>query len=642
MCGICGIVDLGGAGPPERELLARMVAALRHRGPDASGLYLDERAGLGHTRLSIIDLSTGDQPMADSAGLCQVVFNGEVFNYLELRDELAARGRHFRTTSDTEVLLAAYAEWGPACPERFIGDFAFAVWDPRERTLFAARDRMGVRPLYYAEAGGALLFASEIGALLRHPALTPRLSPRGVLESFLLWSPLAPQTAFEGIRELPPGHLLTVANGAVRTRPYWEPPWTPEEEIVDRPRAEYVEELRALLEDAVRLRLRADVPVGAYLSGGLDSSALTALMLAVGHRETETFSIAFESPIHDERAQQELVARSLGVRHHPLVCREADIAGAFPEAVRHDATPVLRTAGAPLYLLAGLVREHGLKVVLTGEGADEVLAGYDLFKEDKIRRFWARDPLSPTRPLLLQRLYSYFALSVGASQSYLQAFFGEGLSETDDPLYSHGPRFRTTRRNLLFLRPEFLDGIGAEDVLDDLRARLGPRLAPLGGLSRAQALESATLLPGYLLAAQGDRPMMAHGVEGRVPYLDHRIVEFAARVPARIRMPGLTEKWLLRQAVRDLLPHEIVARPKQPYMAPDSRCFVDADAPPYVADLLGDRRLAEYGLFEPRAVAALYAKCRARREVGFRDNMAFVGILSTQLLEHLLVRGATL
>jgi asparagine synthase (glutamine-hydrolysing) len=633
MCGIAGYFALTPRPLPGREVLERMVDAVRHRGPDDAGVYLDGRAGLGHRRLSIIDLSGGRQPLATADRTLWVTFNGEIFNYVELRQALLERGYAFRTKTDTETILHAYAEHGPACAEQLNGDFAYALWDRRRERLVLARDRMGVRPLYYAVRDGVLVFASEVKSLLCYPGLRAELDPIALDQCFTFWAPLAPRTAFKDILELPPGHQLVAENGSIKVAPYWQLAFPPRNERASANEAELGEEIEALLDDATRIRLRADVPVGSYLSGGFDSSATTSLARRHNGERLRTFSLEFESPELNEAPWQRMMVEALGTEHSALRCRRSDIAAHFPDVIRHTERPLVRSAPAALYLLARQVRDHGFKVVLTGEGADEVFGGYDIFKEAKVRRFWARQPQSKWRPLLLRRLYPYLGGLQAQPARYLEAFFRTGLDQPDDPLFSHLPRFALTRRISQFYSAELRSTVNGYDPLQELRETLPAEHASWDALSRAQYLEARYLLPGYILSSQGDRVAMAHAVEGRFPFLDHRVVELGARLPSGLKLKGLREKHILRGALGRHLPGEIVERPKQPYRAPDAESFAGPDAPDYVRALLSPQAVARAGYFEPRAVAHLMAKCsRPLAAVSAGDNMAFMAVLSTQLL----------
>jgi asparagine synthase (glutamine-hydrolysing) len=639
MCGIAGFVALQSRPLPSRAVLERMVEAVRHRGPDAAGVYLDERAALGHRRLSIIDLAGGKQPLSTPDGNVWVTFNGEIFNYVELTAELVSRGRQFRTRSDTETILHAYAEHGPACVKTFNGDFAYAIWDKSRKRLVMARDRMGVRPLYYAIHDGVLIFASEVKSLFLYPGLQAELDPLALDQCFTFWAPLAPRTAFKGVHELPPGHQLIAEGGAVRVEPYWRLRFPARDEGARLSEPEAREQVEALLADATRIRMRADVPVGAYLSGGFDSSVTTAL--AKRHNGAlRTFSLEFESPELDESPYQRALVEALGTDHSSLRCKGSDIAASFDQVIRHTERPVLRAAPAALYLLSRQVRDHGFKVVLTGEGADEVFGGYDIFKEAAVRRFWARRPDSKWRPLLLRRLYPYLGALQSQPPKYLEAFFRQGLEAREDPLFSHLPRFAMTRRIRQFYSADLRGTINGYDPMEELRATLPPEFASWHPLSRAQYLETGCLLPGYILSSQGDRVAMAHSVEGRFPFLDHRVVELGAALPPAFKVKGLREKHVLRAALGRHLPREIVERAKQPYRAPDSESFVHAGAPGYVEALLAPDAIARAGYFDPGAVRRLLQKCRSPfGRVSAGDNMAFLGILSTQLLHSCFVRA---
>ena len=626
-----------------RPVLDRMISTIQHRGPDDIGFLTDSGVGLAHARLSIIDLSTGHQPMANEDQTLWVVFNGEIFNYLELRDHLQSRGHLFRTHSDTETILHAYEETGTACPELFNGDFAFAIWDKPNDRLLLARDRMGVRPLYYAQLNGGLVFASEIKSILAAPEITAEIDPVAINQCFTFWFPLAPITPFKGIRELPPGHVLVAQNARVVVSPYWKlryPAIGQPTDLHGLTQTQIAEQLHDLLIHATRIRLRADVPVGAYLSGGLDSSAIVAMIKLFTSNRLRTFSVGFESEEFDETRYQRQVVQFLGTDHQSITCTRQDIARIFPDVIRHTERPIIRTAPAPLFALSQFVRQNNFKVVLTGEGADEILAGYDIFKEAKIRRFWSHQPRSHWRALLLRRLYPYLSGLQGQPQAYLQAFFRVGLDTPDDPLFSHLPRFTMTARINGLLSDDLRNTLADYDPLDDLRGRLPPDFHSWHPLSQAQYLETAYLLPGYILSSQGDRVSMAHAVEGRFPFLDHRVVEFANLIPPHMKLKGLTEKHILRQSIGRYLPPAIARRPKQPYRAPDSECFFSENPPDYVQDLLSPASIRDTGYFNPNLVDKLVRKCRTAVGIGFRDNMALVGILSVQLLHQTFIRHA--
>lgn len=644
MCGICGVIALDGRLDLPERTPERMIGVMRHRGPDEFGAWRDDRAFLGHARLSIIDLAGGQQPMTGRADHW-LTFNGEIFNYVELAEELRALGHVFRTRCDTEVILRAYEEWGDACVERFNGQFAFALWDRPRRRLFLARDRYGIRPLYLAAHDGRLLFASEIKSLRAYPGFAPALDPGSVAEVSTYWVNIAPATAFTGVAQLPPGHTAVLEADpagppptaplppALRIRRYWHPEFLPAAE--DRRRvapdeaASLAKDVREALVDAATIRLRADVPVGAYLSGGLDSSTTAALIHRYTDHHLKTFSVGFADRDFDETDWQQAMAAHIGTEHVTVKVDGDDIAARFPEVVWLAETPVLRTAPAPLHALSGLARSEDFKVVLTGEGADEVFVGYNIFREAKVRRFWARDPAARARSMLLTRLYPYLAQS---PPEFLRRFYGQGLEDVDDPFYSHRPRWHNTGAVAKLLA---VDGTVATDALVAAEERLAVSLpadfASWGAVARAQYVEMTTFLAGYLLSSQGDRMLMGHSVEGRFPFLDHELAAVAARVPASAKLQSLVEKSILKDSVADLLPASILNRPKQPYRAPDGASFTGSVGRGIVAERLGTHGGS---LWDDRRVGALRRKWEAGRLASARDNMAFVAALSGRILEH--------
>lgn len=640
MCGIAGIIDFDSTQPSER-LLRRMLGLLGHRGPDASGIYSNGHAGLAHARLSIIDLSGGDQPIHNEDGSVWIVYNGEVFNYPDLRKDLITRGHHFYTNTDTEVLVHLYEEKGPELLNDLNGQFAIALWDKRVERLMLARDRLGIRPLFYHQQAGRLVFGSEVKSLLADSRIPRSLNPQTISDVFTCWTPLGNLTAFQGIHQLPPGHYALFSKTGMSIHSYWQLSFS-RPETGDLPLGEWVEELRGLLGDATRIRLRADVPVGAYLSGGLDSTCITSIVKRFFNNRLRTFSVSFTDGRFDEAPFQEKAVEAISTEHRSIRCTERDIGETFPQVVWHSEVPMLRTAPAPLFQLAKLVRENNFKVVLTGEGSDEIFAGYDIFKEDRVRRFWARQPDSTLRPMLFGRLYSdIFSGDGKRSRMFLENFFRKGLTDTDSPVYSHFIRWENTSQLKAFFSEGMSEAVHKEDPFEErFIAGLPSDFMAWDPLSRAQYTEISIFLSNYLLSSQGDRMAMAHAVEGRFPFLDHRVVEFACRLPPRYRMLGLKEKFILRQAAAGLVPPELAQRPKRPYRAPISRCFLGDPPHDYVRELLSERAIREAGYFDSRRVKALVEKCRRNegRLLSERENMGLVGIISTQLLHHLFVK----
>lgn len=633
MCGITGLANLTSSTPILEAHLRQMLAMIRHRGPDQFGIYLDKNVGLGNARLSIIDLGGGQQPISNEDGTLWIVFNGEIFNYIELRPQLEARGHRFATNSDTEVIVHLYEDYGPDCLNYLNGQFAIAIWDTQTQTLFLARDRVGVRPLFYTQTGGALIFGSEIKAILADPRTQAEIDPVSLEQVFTFWSVQSPQTIFKNIREVPPGHYLLTRQGEVTIAPYWQLNFPPEEVLPTHTLDSYVEEFRSLLIDAAKIRLRADVPVGAYLSGGIDSSVIAAIIRNYSQTHLDTFSIAFTDPDFDESMYQYQMADHLGTEHQVIRATYEDIGRVFPDVVWHAETPLLRTAPAPMFLLSQLVRQNNYKVVLTGEGADEFLAGYNIFKEAKIRRFWAKQPDSKLRPLLFKQLYRYIPNLAGGSSALLASFFGEGLKEVEAPDYSHAIRWRNTSRTQRFFSEE-LRQAAASAGGNGHTLGYPSEFKQWGPLQQAQYLEVNTFLSPYLLSSQGDRMAMAHAVEGRFPFLDYRVVEFCNNLPATLKLHGLTEKYLLKKVAQDWLPAEIWQRPKRPYRAPIQRSFFGEKAPNYVRELLSPQMIVSGGMFKPSAVSQLVDKIERGLRLSETDEMALAGILSSQLVHQ--------
>lgn len=638
MCGIAGFYPRPGK-DASIGILKRMLTRIKHRGPDESGVYINRLVGLGSVRLSIIDICSGGMPLSNGDNSLWIVFNGEIFNYIELKEDLIRKGHVFKTSSDTEVILHLYEEYGTKFLNKLNGQFAIAIWDENANELFIARDRVGIRPIFYTQVNGYFVFASEVKALLEFPGVDCKISPRSLSQVFTFWTTISPNTIFENIFEVPPGHFVILNEKGLKQQCFWEIPLPKENERSERKLNDVAEEFRELLTDAVRIRLRADVPVGAYLSGGIDSTIITSLIKDISPHNLRTFSIGFEEGEFDETSFQRLAVNYLKTDHTYMKCCSDEIAVKFPDVVWHSETALLRTAPCPMYLLSDVVRKNKFKVVLTGEGADELLGGYDIFKESLIREFWARDPGSKYRPALLKKLYSYMPQMNNVSLTALKLFYGYKLEETNSPVFSHLLRWNNTSRIKNYLSGEMKDAIADYDPVGEIEGKVMDKFAGVDLLSRAQWLEMNLFMSGYLLSSQGDRMAMGNSVEGRYPFLDYRVVEFCMNLPARYKISGLNEKVLLKKMMSDRVPDQIISRTKQPYRAPVLESFFGENAPEYVSEMVSQRRVASAGIFNPSSVDTLLAKMKSGRAVSEIDNMALTGILSTQLLDNLFVRS---
>ncbi|NTW44565.1 MAG: asparagine synthase (glutamine-hydrolyzing), partial [Anaerolineaceae bacterium] len=473
---------------------------------------------------------------------------------------------------------------------------------------------------------GNFVFSSEIKAMLAIENFTPEINEVVLKEIFTYWGPLSPRSIFKNVHELPPASFLLFQDGSVNIEAYWKLDFP--EQKVEKTENEYIDAFEELLINASQIRLRADVPVGAYLSGGLDSSTIAAVIQQFSDAPLETFSIQFSNPQYDEKEFQNQMVNSLRVNHHSFTCTPEDIGTIFPDVIWHTETPILRTSPAPMYLLSQLVHKNHYKVVLTGEGADEILGGYDIFKENFIRRFIARDQDSKLRPKLIQALYPEIP-QLSQNASFLQAFFMKDIQQTNSPYYSHHLRWSNTARSLRFFRDSnFSDAITSNDY---------PVSVPVefhswNSLAQAQYLEMTTFLAPYLLSSQGDRMAMANSVEGRYPFLDYRIVEFANKLPPNYKLRGLNEKWILRQFAKKLLPKEIWQRRKKPYRAPIHQSFFSPTTSAYTNDLLSTESIKNGNFFSPMAVSKLVSKASRTDQLSEIEEMALVGMISTQLV----------
>ncbi len=640
MCGIAGVYKY----PLSSELsyenhMKRMLSVIQHRGPDETGIYLGDYIGLGSVRLSIVDLSTGQQPLSDASGNYWIVYNGEVFNYPELRKDLEKKGVTFRTTSDTEVVVQMYAMYGAGCLKYFNGQFAFCIWDKVKQELFLARDRVGIRPLFYWSQNQSFAFCSEIKGIFTLDEVSKTLDSESLAQVFTFWTTLTPNTPFKGIYELPPGHYMLVKEGNITIERYWSMEFPSSDNSNSTSIPQKVEELEDLLKDAVRIRLRADVPVGAYLSGGLDSSVTTSLIHEIDAGVLNTFSIGFKEKAFDETKYQQECAAYFNTRHTAFECTSDEIAEQFEKTIWHTEFPLLRTSPTPMLLLSKKVRESNIKVVITGEGADEILAGYNIFKESKIRRFWAKEPDSASRPKLLSKLYPYLPMMKESNNLSLKMFFGYKLGDTDDPLYSHLLRWHNTSRIKTYFSKDFTSAIKEYDPLAHVYSSLPENFMKWSDLAKSQYLESSIFMSGYLLSSQGDRMGMGNSVEGRYPFLDYRLIEFSAKLPDRYKLNCLNEKFILKKMSVGRIPESISNRSKQAYRAPIASSFFSVNAPGSINEILSENSINEFGIFDPVKVQTLIRKIKNNSNVSEMDQMAIAGILSTQLLYKLFIKN---
>ena len=643
MCGIAGIYNYHSLKEPSVEgNIKNMLSVIQHRGPDENGIYLGENVGLGSARLSIIDIDSGQQPLCDESENYWIVYNGEIFNYKELRKDLEAKGITFKTQSDTEVVVQMYATYGSDCLNQFNGQFAFCIWNKKEKELFLARDRVGIRPLYYWKKDNSFAFCSEIKGLFTLDSIDRSISVESLAQIFTFWTTVSPNTPFETIYELPPGNFMRLKDSEIQIKKYWSLEFPEKENLYTGSLNDAKDELEYLLKDAVKIRLRADVPVAAYLSGGLDSTLTTAMIKEINPGILNTFSIGFEDKIFDETIYQEEASKYLNTNHTAFTCTSEEIAEQFENTVWHTEFPILRTAPTPMMMLSRKVRERNIKVVITGEGADEFLGGYNIFKESKVRRFWAKFPNSSIRPKLLSRLYPYLPMMKDANMIASKMFFGYKLTETNNPFYSHLLRWNNTSRIKSFFSEHVIKKLEGYMPIEGMDSKIPENFSDWSDLAKSQYIEASIFMSGYLLSSQGDRVAMANSVEGRYPFLDYRVIGFCNKLPDNFKLNGLNEKFLLKKLSAGKIPDSITKRPKQPYRAPIATSFFNSNSPAYICDILSSKCLDAYGLFNSQKVNVLINKILLQKTISEVDQMAIAGILSTQLLHKMFIENPIL
>lgn len=631
MCGVAGIIDYYG-NFNNVAIVSSMLSAISYRGPDESGIYHSESATIGNVRLSIIDIVSGQQPLCDFSGRYWIVFNGEIFNYMELRDFLQKKGIKFKTHSDTEVLVQLYSIYGKSCLSMLNGQFVLGIWDKKEEELFMARDRVGIRPLFYNLSNRVFSFASEIKSLFRQKNISREFIPESLSQIFTFWTTITPATAFKNIQELSPGHFLTYSRKGLKTGKYWE--LKIENKLAGLSLNDAIEQFHELFSCAVRIRLRADVEVAAYLSGGLDSSATVAYIKNIEPGILNTFSIGFTEKDFDESDYQKEAVNYYKTNHRSISCTPQEIADCFPKVVWHSEIPLTRTAPAPMYILSKLVRDNNIKVVITGEGSDEILAGYDIFREAKIRRFWSSQPESTLRPSLLKKIYPDIPHLKNANTNILKMFFGYKLSDIDNPFYSHLLRWNNSNHIKKHFSADLKSKLGDYSPVENLKQILPEGFNEWEPLAKAQWLETTIFMSGYLLSSQGDRMGMANSVEGRYPFLDYRVIEFCSGLRSDFKLKGLNEKFLLKKVIKNNIPQSILKRPKQPYRAPIKSVFLSEKPPDYVKFLLSSEYIQKAGIFDYDSIDSVLSKIRKTDIASEVDNMLLTAVISTHLLHY--------
>src|SRR2546427_4544840 len=615
MCGIAGVVQFRSDSHVDPENVERMCRAIVHRGPDDDGIYVQGGVGLGMRRLSIIDLATGHQPISNEDGSVWIVFNGEIYNHLAVRAQLLARGHHYTTNSDTETIVHAYEEYGRDCVHPLRGMFAFVIWDTRLRKLFIARDRLGIKPLYYRITLENFLFGSEVKAILAYPGVHPAFHRAGLPEYLAFGYLSGEETLYAGISKLMPGHTLELEEDAtLRIQSYWELPQHEQDKVEDKPESYYIQSYRELLEEAVSSHLMSGVPLGVFLSGGIDSSVVAALMTKIRRAPVETFSVGYEEETYSELSYARQVARHLNSTHHEVRLGRQEFFDLLPKLIWHEDEPIVWPSSVALYCVARLAHDR-VKVVLTGEGSDETLAGYSRYaftlKNLSLNRVYKNMLPGVTRRSIQRSIagspwmhatlrrklsHTFLAHDVDSwSSFYFDNFFSAFNQNDQDSLLSDD------------LAREFSDGAAYKNVLEYWEHSSGELV------HRLLHTDIKTYLVELLM--KQDNMSMAASIDSRVPFLDHGLVEFASRIPREVQIKGLAGKTILKKAVEDILPHSIIYRPKLGFPTPWSG-WLAGPRLDTIREMLLEPRSLDRGYFRREAIERLSNEHRAKH----RDN----------------------
>jgi asparagine synthase (glutamine-hydrolysing) len=627
MCGIVGLVGIGLDTAHEVHTAERMLETLTHRGPDESQVIRLGSAVLGTARLALVDRPTSKQPMQDPSGRYMLSFNGEIYNYRELRRSLENDGVTFRTSGDTEVLLKWLVRWGVDRLADLKGQFALAFWDSLRNTIVLARDRFGIVPLYFAKApSGCIAFASEVKAI--HAGGIPaRLSVPDVIDSGVFWGVHPGRSTYAGVESVPPGCYVRSRSGTLDRSAYWQFAFPVTR--ADGTLKEQGKHLANLLATAVERRVPAYGDPAVLVSGGLDSSAVLSLLRdARPDARIQSFSMRFTEKALDESRFQELATQAFSTDHHSVICDDETVATNLVETILHAEVPLVRTAPASSYQLAHEIEAQHTRTVLSGEGADELFCGYDMFKVARIRDSWSKDPDSTVWPRMLEEA---LAPQRALGRTVERAFYEQGLDQRSDPIFSHQNRWRSSFRITQYLTPDIRAGLDVERVLDGVRSRLPEEYHHWSAVEQAQYLEVSYFLSSMLLGSQCDRPYMAHSIEARYPFLDEDVVDFALTLPQSSKLDGMNEKAVLKSAMGLTVPPQILARVKQPYTAPEGNVFRSEPGKVLLNTYLSKRALTQVGVFDVGRVEWLVRKLE-RSRTSFYDDLAILWVLSTQVL----------
>ena len=620
------------------QVVESMFGSIKHRGPDECRAFISKTVAMGALKRSEVIAKTKETPISNKTKTLWIVWSGKIFNHTELEHKLLKSGHQLISCIDGELMLHLFEIFGVDCLSMINGQFAFAIWNTNKKELFLARDRVGICPLYYSNSGNDFVFASEIKAIFQYPSITATMSAKSLSQIAAFWTTITPNTIFEGIYELSPGHYLLFNDSGLKINKYWSFPAFKPYEYSQLSLADSMDQLDDVLNDAVKIRTQIDKSFGAYVSGGIDSSIIIAYIKNnYPDLNLDTFSLAFKDQRFDESLYQNVIVDYFGTNHTKLICCDNDISANFERVVWHAETSLLRTGAIPMYLLSQSTNENNITSVLSGEGADEILGGYNIFKEAIIREFWAKEPSSKYRPLLLKRLYPYLSQMDNGNNFPLKMFFGYKLTETSSPVYSHLLRWNNTSRIKKYLSSDLKDEIKYYNPVEELTEKLRLQLKGVDLLSRAQWLEATIFMSGYLLSTQGERMTMANGVEGRYPFLDHRVIELGMKLNPSYRLNGLNEKYILKAMMKNKLPNEVINRRKQPYRAPVDSSMFSTTSSHSLNDMLSKERLKKTGLFDCNNVCQLLEKMKLSKQISEIDNMALTAILSTQILHSLFI-----